>query len=62
MSSDISVDLEELEDARWFSRADIARMVENWSDLQSIRMPPPLSIAHQLARAWLKETAHTKGP
>ena len=57
VSTDISVDLEELEDARWFSRAEIARMVEDWSDMQSTRMPPPLSIAHQLARRWLEETA-----
>ena len=57
VTTDISLDLEELEDARWFSSAEIAQMVENWSDLQSTRMPPPLSIAHQLARRWLQETA-----
>ncbi len=56
-TTEITLDQRELEDARWFARAEIARMVENWSDLQEIRMPPPLSIAHQLARQWLKETA-----
>lgn len=52
-STEITLDEEELDDARWFSREEIAAMVENWQDSDQLRMPPPLSIAHQLARAWL---------
>lgn len=52
---DIHLDPFELEDAKWFSRLQIASMVANWQDREQLRMPPPLSIAHQLARAWLAE-------
>lgn len=52
-STEIVLDEEELDDARWFTRAEIAAMVENWEDTEALRMPPPLSIAHQLAKAWL---------
>lgn len=51
---EIRLDPEELEDARWFSRDEVARMVENHKTEGELRMPPPLSIAHQLARAWLR--------
>ena len=37
---------------------EIADMVANAGPNESLlRRPPPLSIAHQLARAWLQETA-----
>ena len=49
----ITLDPLELADARWFSRAEIAAMVENWRATDGPRMPPPLSLAHQLARRWL---------
>lgn len=51
---EIRLDPDELEDARWFSRDEIAGMVENHKAEGQLRMPPPLSIAHQLARAWLR--------
>jgi len=51
---DIHLDLDELEEARWFTRAEIALMVESWKDDAATRMPPPLAIAHQLAKAWLR--------
>jgi NAD+ diphosphatase len=50
----IRLDPDELEDARWFSRAEIAEMVENHKAEGKLRMPPPISIAHQLAKAWLR--------
>ena len=49
----ITLDPSELADARWFSRAEIAAMVDNWRAADGPRMPPPLSLAHQLARRWL---------
>jgi NAD+ diphosphatase len=50
----IKLDQDELEDARWFTRAEIETMVESWADESQTRMPPPLSIAYQLARGWLR--------
>jgi len=53
-TTEIRIDPAELDDARWFGRAEIAQMVEAWGDDSRLRMPPPLSIAHQLARGWLR--------
>ena len=53
-SNDIHLDRAELEDARWYSRDELQAMVENWNDLNAVRMPPPLSIAHQLAHGYLR--------
>jgi NAD+ diphosphatase len=54
LSEEIRVDGAELDDARWFPRADIAAMVARSLDMDaSPRLPPPLSLAHQLARIWL---------
>jgi len=53
-STDIVLDPVELEEARWFTRDQIADMVESWQDQSKLRMPAPLAIAHQLARAWLR--------
>ncbi len=50
---EITLDRQELADAQWFSRAEIADMVENWRATDGPRMPPPLSLAHQLALRWL---------
>lgn len=53
-TTEIRIDPQELDDARWFTRAEVADMVEAWADESRLRMPPPLSIAHQLARGWLR--------
>ncbi len=52
-TTEIALDQDELEDARWFTRDEIAAMVENWQGREGLRMPPPFAIAHQLARGWL---------
>lgn len=54
ISKDIKVDPNELEEAKWFTKVEVAKMVENWGDQTKLRMPAPLAIAHQLARAWLR--------
>ncbi len=54
LSEEITIDGEELEDARWFTRAEIIQMVERAGGNETPRMPPALSLAHQLARAWLR--------
>jgi len=53
-TTEIKIDPAELEEARWFPRAQVAEMVKNWGDQSKLRMPAPLAIAHQLARAWLR--------
>jgi NAD+ diphosphatase len=53
-STEINVDTNELEEARWFSRDEVVEMVESWRDPEKLRMPAPLAIAHQLAAAWLR--------
>ena len=53
-STEINVDTNELEEARWFSRDEVADMVNSWQDQTKLRMPAPLAIAHQLAQAWLR--------
>ena len=51
LSDEIAVDPEELEDARWFSRAELVDALAGRSDLLTV--PQPLAIAHHLIRAWL---------
>ena len=49
----ITIDPTEIEEARWFERAEVAAMVARSETSETPRMPPPLSLAHQLAKAWL---------
>ena len=51
LSEEIALDPEELEDARWFSRDELAEALAGRSDVLSV--PQPLAIAHHLIRAWL---------
>lgn len=55
-NDELRVDTTELEDARWFTRAEVAEAVE-CSQTASFAAPPPVAIAHHLLRWWLeKET------
>jgi NAD+ diphosphatase len=47
------VDREELEDARWFSRDEVATMLIRRHP-GGLSTPPPVAIAHHLIRAWLE--------
>ena len=49
------IDPVELESARWFTRAELRRALERWDVDGALRVPPPLTIAHQLVRAWLTD-------
>jgi len=51
-SEAITVDGEELDDARWFSKATCAEALEG--RVRDLAMPPPLAIAHHLVRAWVE--------
>lgn len=49
------IDPVELESVRWFTRTELRHAVQRWDEDGALRVPPPLTIAHQLARAWLDE-------
>jgi NAD+ diphosphatase len=52
LSEEIVVDRAELEDARWFSRDEVAGMLVRRHPL-GLTVPPPLAVAHHIIRAWL---------
>ncbi|WP_341705488.1 NAD(+) diphosphatase [Ferrovibrio sp.] len=50
----ITVDKAELEEARWFSRDEIAQMLADSTNMEaSPRLSPPISLAHQITRRWI---------
>jgi NAD+ diphosphatase len=51
LTSEVTVDKSELEDARWFTRADILRSLEK-PGAGGVFVPPPVAIAHHLIRFW----------
>ncbi|MGO4573141.1 NAD(+) diphosphatase [Microvirga sp. 2TAF3] len=50
-TDDIVIDDTELEDARWFTRDDIRRMLDGVHD--EFAAPSPIAIAHHLLREWM---------
>ncbi|TXK38466.1 NAD(+) diphosphatase [Nonomuraea sp. C10] len=48
LSTDLTPDAEEIAEARWFSREDLARALETGE----VRLPPPVSIARRLIETW----------
>ena len=54
LSREIVVDRAELEDARWFTKAEAASMMMR-KHPQGLTTPPPVAIAHHLIRAWLED-------
>jgi NAD+ diphosphatase len=53
LGEEITVDRAELEDARWFSRDEVAAMLEKRHP-QGLITPPPIAIAHHLLRAFVE--------
>ncbi len=51
----LAIDRDELEDARWFHRDEVALMMENRHP-DGLRNPPPVAIAHHLIRSFLEGT------
>ena len=56
ISEDITIDPEEIAEARWFERAEIREMVaraaDGEDDPSKVSIPQPLAIAHHLCRRW----------
>jgi NAD+ diphosphatase len=53
LTEEIDFDGEELEDARWFSKDDVRRMLEGAHE--DFAAPSPIAIANHLLREWMKE-------
>ena len=53
LSRDIVVDRDELEDARWFDRAEVSAMLMRQHP-ERLSTPPPVAIAHHIIRAWVE--------
>ncbi|MDT3685503.1 MAG: NAD(+) diphosphatase [Pseudorhodoplanes sp.] len=53
LSEEITVDRNELEDARWFSRDEAAAMLLRQHP-QGLTTPPPVAIAHHIIRDWVE--------
>ena len=53
LTRDIVIDREELEDARWFTRTEVATMLMR-KHPDGLTTPPPVAIAHHLIRAWVE--------
>jgi len=51
----LTIDEKEIEDAQWFSREQVEAVFAKRSDV--FTRPPRFTIAHQLLRYWLEETA-----
>src|SRR5262249_50239622 len=54
LSFDINVDRHELEDVRWFERAEVADMLMRRHAV-GLTTPPPVAIAHHIIRTWVEE-------
>jgi len=56
LTEEITIDPEELGEARWFERDEVRAMVERSRSDEPIpgvpTLPPPLAIGHQIARRW----------
>ena len=54
LTTDITVDTKELEDARWFEREEVALMLARRHH-GALFAPPPIAIAHHILRAWVED-------
>jgi len=54
LTHDIVVDRAELEDARWFSKAEVETMLARRHP-QGLTTPPPVAIGHHIIRAWVED-------
>jgi NAD+ diphosphatase len=50
---DLKIDRNELEDGRWFTRAEAAQMLAR-KHPNDLFVPPPIAIAHHLIRAYVE--------
>jgi NAD+ diphosphatase len=54
LSDELTIDTTELDDARWFTRDEVAAALAGSPDAAFLP-PPPFAIAHTLLAHWLEE-------
>ena len=52
-TTDIKIDAQELEDARWFSRAECRALLAGTHEA-GLNSPQPMAIAHHILKAWVE--------
>ena len=52
---ELTIDETELEDARWFTRAEVRDALENGAESRSFRAPTPQAIARHMLHWWLEQ-------
>lgn len=55
LTTDITVDGIEIDDARWFSRAEVRQMLSQQHEA-GLRTPQPISVSHRLILTWAEGT------
>jgi NAD+ diphosphatase len=60
LSENLTVDREELEDARWFDRDELGAMLARRHP-QGLTTPPPVAIAHHIIRSFVEDGADVLG-
>ena len=55
LSDEIIMDPHELDDARWFTKAEVREMLKLPWGSPELHAPPPFTIAHRLLKAWVNE-------
>jgi NAD+ diphosphatase len=54
-SLELAIDTTEIEDARWFARAEVAEALDKGGDAASFAPPPKQAIAHYMLQWWLEQ-------
>jgi NAD+ diphosphatase len=54
-SLEVTVDATEIEEARWFTRDEVAEAMVKGAESTSFLAPPPQAIAHDLLQWWLEQ-------
>jgi len=55
VSRDLVIDYTELEDARWYTRAEVAEALEKGGESTTFLAPPRYAIAHTMLEWWLEQ-------
>jgi NAD+ diphosphatase len=56
VTEELTLDPNELEDARWFTREEVAEAFDKGADSTTFVPPFPLAVAHHMLRWWLETT------
>lgn len=59
LTESVSIDPAEVETVRWFRRKEVRAALDRWPETTGFRLPPPMTAAHRLVRAWLGDEPET---